>query len=300
MPRPAGEAAPANPLLGEFLDHIKVERKLSANTQAAYGADLRAYLAYLTSKRLKAPMVTPENLAEFLWARRSQGLQAASAARLMESLKQFHRFLLAEGHSEKDPTAALTAPKAPRRLPQVLSVEEISKLLTYTPPNPRAPDHRFKAMLELMYAAGLRVSELVNLHRADVDLDLGFVKVMGKGGKERLVPIHRRAVHLLARYREERKGRSGDYFFAGPSGKPPSRVMFWYRLRRWAKAAGVLRPFSPHSLRHSFATHLLSGGADLRVVQEMLGHADISTTQIYTHVDREQLQKAHKRFHPRS
>lgn len=299
MPKP-GE--PLDPKLTEFLDHLRVERKLALNTLSAYSADLRRYLAYLAARREKAVSATPEILGEFLWARRSQGLRPSSAARLMESLKQFHRFLLVEGHAAADPTATLVAPKAPKHLPHFLSVEEISRLLSHQPPKPRASDKRFKAMLELMYAAGLRVSELVNVTRDNLDLEMGFVKVLGKGGKERLVPIHRRAVGVLTRYQTERKSQSRrgqDFFFAGPTGRPPSRVTFWHHLRKWAKSAGVTRPFSPHSLRHSFATHLLSGGADLRAVQEMLGHADISTTQIYTHVDRDQLQRAHKKFHPR-
>jgi len=242
---------------------------------------------------------TPDRISDFLWARRSEGLQATSLLRLTESLKQFFRYLKTETGATSDPTSTLVGPKRPERLPKVLTVEEVARLLSFSPARPRWTDRRFKAMLEILYASGLRVSELVNLRRDQIDMDVGFVRVWGKGGKERLVPVNRRAIHALRGYLTERPPSAAGHLFARSSGRPLTRFGFWGRLRTWARAAGVHRPLSPHTFRHSFATHLLSGGADLRSVQEMLGHADISTTQIYTHVDREALKRAHRKFHPR-
>jgi integrase/recombinase XerD len=293
------EAAATPPFLQEFLDHLRVERKLAANTLAAYGTDLKSYFRYLVRAGLALEAVTAETLAEFLWARRTEGLKPASLLRLAGALKQFHRYLKREGHAAQDPTATLTGPKKPERLPNVLTDEEVRRLLTHAPSPPRFADRRFRAMIELLYATGLRVSEMVSLKRDQVDLEVGFVRAWGKGGKERVVPMNRRAIAALQGLLAERPVGPGGYLFAHPSGRPLTRVSFWQHLRRWARDAGVHRPLSPHVLRHSFATHLLANGADLRSVQEMLGHADISTTQIYTHVDREALKRAHRQFHPR-
>lgn len=287
-----------SPILQEFLDHLLVERKLAKNTVLSYGFDLRPYLIYLEERKVPVGEVGPGDLSDFLWGRRA-GLKSSSLYRLSESLRQFHRFLKIEGHSEADPTGQLSTPKTSERLPKVLSVEEVSRLLAHTP-KPTEHALRFKAMLELLYAAGLRVSELVGLPATGVDLEVGYVRVFGKGGKERVVPINRRAIHAVRVYRELLKDPSKDGpLFVGRAGHPLTRTAFWYELRKWARDAGVRKPISPHVLRHSFATHLLKGGADLRVVQEMLGHADISTTQIYTHLDREAIKKAHRQFHPR-
>lgn len=296
---PENPSGPPAPELTEFLDHLRVERKLSPNTVVAYGSDLKPYAAFLKKRGLAFDAVTPPVLTDFLWERRER-LKAASLARLGESLRQFHRFLKSEGRSAQDPTENLSAPKTPQRLPKVLGVDEVGRLLSHAPP-PTARTVRFKAMLEVLYAAGLRVSELVGLPVGGVDIELGFLRVFGKGGKERVVPLNRRALHALKAYWDTRKDLPDPkgFAFAGPRGKPLTRVAFWYELKRWARAAGVHRPLSPHTLRHSFATHLLRGGADLRSVQEMLGHADISTTQIYTHVDRQGLKDAHRKFHPR-
>ncbi len=286
-------------VLQEFLDHLRVERKLAKNTVLAYGADLRPYLAYLAGKSVPVGDVGPGDLSDFLWARRAAPLKSSSLYRLSESLRQFHRFLKVEGHSKADPTGQLSTPKTSDRLPKVLSVDAVSRLLAHTP-KPSEHALRFKAMLELLYAAGLRVSELVGLPAAAVDLEVGYVRVFGKGGKERVVPINRRAIYAIRVYRESLKIPAQDGpLFVGRAGRPLTRTAFWYELKKWARDAGVRKPLSPHVLRHSFATHLLKGGADLRVVQEMLGHADISTTQIYTHLDREAIKKAHRQFHPR-
>ncbi len=287
-----------SPILQEFLDHLRVERKLAKNTVLAYGADLRPYLAYLEGKGVPVGEVGPGALSDFLWVRRTV-LKSSSLYRLSESLRQFHRFLKIEGHSKADPTGQLSTPKTSERLPKVLSVEEVSRLLAHTP-KPTEHTLRFKAMLELLYAAGMRVSELVGLPVGGIDLEVAYVRIFGKGGKERVVPINRRAIHAVRLYRESLKNPSQDGpLFVGRAGRPLTRTAFWYELKKWARDAGVRKPLSPHVLRHSFATHLLKGGADLRVVQEMLGHADISTTQIYTHLDREAIKKAHRQFHPR-
>ena len=289
---------PKTQRLQEFLDHLRVERKLAKNTVLAYGADLRPYLAYLEQKGVPVGEVTPGDLSDFLWDRRAV-LKSSSLYRLSESLRQFHRFLKIEGRSKADPTGQLSSPKTAERLPKVLSVEEVERLLAHGP-KPTEHTLRFKAMLELLYAAGLRVSELVGLPATAVDLELGYVRVFGKGGKERVVPINRRAIHAIRLYRESLKTPAPDGpLFVGRAGRALTRTAFWYELKKWARDAGVRRPLSPHILRHSFATHLLKGGADLRVVQEMLGHADISTTQIYTHLDNEAIKKAHRQFHPR-
>lgn len=284
-------------LLDEFLDHLRVERKLAKNSVLAYGADLRIYLAFLSKRGVDPRGVVPGDLSDFLWERRSAPLKPSSLCRLSESLRQFHGYLTLEGHTATNPTLSLASPKTGERLPKILSVDDVVRLLTWTPKATRGRV-RFKAMLELLYASGLRVSELVSLTREQLDLDLGSVRVFGKGGKERVVPVHPRAVQILKRYLEGRRD-SSPLLFPGSKGRALTRVAFWYELKKWAREAGVHRPVSPHVIRHCFATHLLQGGADLRVVQEMLGHSDIATTQIYTHVDRRSIKKAHKTYHPR-
>jgi len=295
------QSRPEFPLLEDFLKHLRVEKGLSKNTVDSYGFDLRHFLQDLAQARRDPLRVDHAAITDYLWRRRAEGLKPTSLYRKAESIKQFYRFLLLEGRLKVDPTANMTAPKIPQRLPRFLSVDEVTRLLSH-PHDGHEPSVRFKAMLELMYAAGLRVSELVNLDEKQVDLEMGLVKAFGKGGKERLVPINHRAITALQVYSDLKKRSrpgSGRHLFLGNRGKPLTRAAFWYQLRKWARAAGLTKPIHPHMLRHSFATHLLSGGADLRSVQEMLGHADIATTQIYTHVDKDQLKRAHKRFHPR-
>lgn len=292
---------PDSDFLASFLTHLRSERGLSQNTLLSYGGDLKAYLAYLQGISTPLPDVRHSHISDFLWRRREAGLKPSSLGRLAAAVKQFHRFLKRESLLPEDPTETMVAPRAQERLPKVLSADEMSRLLGH-PGDGGEHDLRFKAMLELMYAAGLRVSELTGLLESQVDLNDGLVRVVGKGGKERQVPMNGRAAHALRNYLTLKwAGKRGKtkILFTGPSGKPLTRVAFWYQLKKWAVLAGVHRPLSPHVVRHSFATHLLEGGADLRSVQEMLGHADISTTQIYTHVDRGHLKRAHKKFHPR-
>jgi integrase/recombinase XerD len=290
-----------HPFLQDFSVYLRAERGLSPNTLAAYGADLKGYLTFLSTLSVAPDKVETRHLSDFLWRRRKDGLKPASLYRLAESLRQFHRFLHREGRSSQDPTENMSSPRTGERLPKVLSIEDVTRLLAH-PGDGRDADVRFKAMLELLYAAGLRVSELVNLEEGQLDLEMGLVRAFGKGGKERLVPVNSRALSAIRAYLAMKRAKNPvatKHLFTGPSGKPLTRVAFWYQIKKWAAAAGVFKSLSPHVLRHSFATHLLAGGADLRSVQEMLGHADIATTQIYTHVDRSQLKKAHKKFHPR-
>ena len=229
------------------------------------------------------------------------GLKTSSITREIESLRQFYKFLVNEDYAAHNPAALLDLPKRYAALPQTLNPQEINRLLGAM--NPRKEvDVRYKAMLELLYATGLRVSELVNLRKNEVDLEVGYLKVLGKGGRERIVPIGSRARIALRAYLDIRNKKKieGEFLFIGRRKKPVSRVTFWRQLKAYARSAGISKNISPHTLRHSFATHLLSGGADLRSVQEMLGHVSISTTQIYTHVDHRQIKDAHKRFHPRT
>ncbi|MDE2291241.1 MAG: tyrosine recombinase [Elusimicrobia bacterium] len=303
--RPAEAGRPPSPgdwLLAEFSRHLALERGLSKNTCAAYLSDLRAFLDWLGERDpLKAD---PALLDDFLWREKSEkSLSPASLFRRMESLRAFYRFQAAEERVADDPTRDFRAPRLPRRLPDALSEAEMRTLLS-------APDDgafhalRAKTLLELLYATGIRASEALALKPEYVNLSEGWVRVMGKGAKERLVPMHERAARLLARYLAERERRFGDrahapQVFLGRGGKALSRVQLWRDLAALAKRAGLGRAVHPHLFRHTFATHLIRGGADARSVQEMLGHASLQTTQIYTHLDAGALKRAHKKHHPR-
>jgi integrase/recombinase XerD len=306
-----------DPLLEEFLNFIRVEKSLSPNTISAYRTDVSLFLRFIREQKRALDQVSHPDLTQFLWSQKQAGKAAASIIRYIESLRQFFRFLLGEGYLVKDPTAALALFKRPERLPKMLTLKEITKLLT--PAEHPAPAKKeetlsarertlcFWTAFELMYATGMRVSEATGLKDNQVDLAAGFIRVKGKGGKERVVPFGRRAQSLLEQYyplrdRVRRKtlvGNGNDFVFPSAQGGRMSRGTFYAHLKKMAANAGIAKKVSPHVLRHTFATHLLEGGADLRVVQELLGHADISTTQIYTHVDRSHLKNAHKNFHPR-
>ncbi|MBI3292573.1 MAG: site-specific tyrosine recombinase XerD [Elusimicrobia bacterium] len=288
------------PFLQEFLRHCAVEKGLASNTLLAYQRDLKTYLAFLETQRLN-PLNTPRTaISDYLWARRSQRLKTSSLFRAFEAIRGFHRFLVAEGHTVQDPTLSLNAPRLVRRLPPVLSVAEVRRLIT-APQGTRFLEVRDRAFLELMYATGMRVSELVQLEIGQLDLQVGMVRVMGKGGKERIIPLGHPAIVALQRYLEIRRQRfpNATTVFISQRGQSMSRQACWYRLRRYGHQANINQRVSPHLLRHSFATHLLEGGADLRAIQEMLGHASIATTQIYTHVDRDRLKSLHRKYHPR-
>jgi integrase/recombinase XerD len=245
--------------------------------------------------------VTHEDLTDYLWSRKSGGIKATSLARYMASLRTFYRFLLADNLLQKDPSAFLQTPRKPERLPRYLSVPEVGLLMQAAHGRSLAKV-RLRAMLELMYATGLRVGELTQLTLDQLDLTVGYVRAFGKGSKERIVPVGERARLAVQAYlnRRPETPASVKTLFVSNRKTPVSPVQFWRLIRAAARSAGIQKPVSPHTLRHSFASHLVQNGADLRAVQEMLGHASIATTQIYTHLSRSHLQEAHRKFHPRS
>ena len=294
----------SHPDLDAFLEYLVVERGLRQNSLEAYQRDLHRYLTYLHDRERDVRCLDRTEVPRYLLVLREAELAPRSVARHLSAIRQFHRFLVRQGRATEDPTAHLDAPRPWRRLPGVLSGEEVDRLLAVrraTTPQ----GWRNRAMLELMYASGLRVSELVGLRLGDVDLGLGIVRVVGKGDKERLVPVGDAATESLHAYlREGRprlaKGRASDRLFLGRHGGGLTRQMFWVIIKQVAIAAGITKQVTPHTLRHSFATHLLEHGADLRSVQLMLGHADIGTTQIYTHLSRAHLKAIYDKFHPRA
>jgi integrase/recombinase XerD len=295
---------PASPELDAFLDFIRVEKGLAPNSITSYGRDLRGFLNYLRQGRKAIKETTREDIRNFLAALYGRGLSARSVARHLVSLRNFFRFLVKEAHIESDPTAEVDAPQIGHSLPKYLSTDEVETLLAQ-PDIATASGRRDKAMLELLYATGMRVSELVNLRWDDFEPDLGIVRCRGKGNKVRLIPVGKSALRAVEAYvRTGRtalaKGREVPFLFLNPRGGPLSRVGFWMLIRRYGKAAGIASPLAPHVVRHSFATHLLERGADLRSIQLMLGHSDISTTQIYTHVLKERLKQVYKSHHPRA
>jgi integrase/recombinase XerD len=299
------DARPLEPLLDLFLTYIRVERGLRPKTVDAYGADLQRYLDHLHREGIsRADDVGPEHVAGHLAALAKAGLSPRSQARHLAAIRMFHRFLLADRLAEKDPSRAVDRPKLGRPLPLVLSHAEVEALLA-APRTDSAVGVRDKAMLELLYATGLRVSELCDLTLDDLHLQAGYLVARGKGAKERIVPVGLVAIAAVEHYLrfargEIGQGREGRHLFVGPGGRRLSRQTVWKRIRLLARQAGIDKAISPHKLRHSFATHLLEGGADLRAVQQMLGHADVSTTQIYTHVDTKRLRTLYDRFHPRA
>ncbi|RPI08309.1 MAG: site-specific tyrosine recombinase XerD [Zetaproteobacteria bacterium] len=294
----------SHPELDRFLEYLVVERGLRQNSLEAYQGDLTRYLTYLRDRRRNPTSLDRTEVPRYLLALRDAGLSPRSVGRHLSAIRQFHRFLVGQKLAAEDPTAHLEAPRPWRRLPGVLSSEEVDRLLAVrevaTPQGLRN-----RAMLELMYASGLRVSELVGLRLGDADLGLGIVRVVGKGDKERLVPVGEAAADSLRAYLKHgrvrlAKDRASDHLFLGRHGGGLTRQMFWQIIKQAAVQAGIARAVTPHTLRHSFATHLLERGADLRSVQLMLGHADIATTQIYTHLNRAHLKAMYEKFHPRA
>jgi integrase/recombinase XerD len=288
-----------------FADYLGLEAGSSSNTVLNYLRDVRRYAQHAVAHGTRDPAaLSVTQVREFVYQLKDMGLAPASIRRQISALRTYYRFLIGEGHASRDPSAGVELPKMWRRLPEVLTVVEIEALLGA--PTPDEPlGWRDRALLEVAYGTGVRVSELVGLAVADIWFDEALVRVLGKGSKERLVPIGRRALGAAALYgREIRpqldKGKARDRFFLNARGQPLSRVGAWGVIKRAATRAGLKKRVTPHTLRHSFATHLLEGGADLRAVQEMLGHADLSTTQIYTHVDRDYLRTVHRSFHPRA
>lgn len=291
-------------LVEAFLDVLRVERNLAKNTVESYRRDLLHFTEFVENKRKKGLLeVSESDLREFLSFEYDRGQKGRSTARRLTALRMFYRHGLKEKWLEHDPAVKVELPKIGRALPHFLSVEEIESL--FAQPDLTTPlGRRDRAMLELLYASGLRVSELVGLGSSNVHLEMGVVRVFGKGSKERLVPVGRSAMGFLKEYLELArpalaKGRLSDALFLSNRGRKMTRQQFFLLLKSYAKKAGIKKEVSPHKLRHSFATHLLNGGADLRSVQAMLGHADLATTQVYTHVTPDRLKAIHK-FHPRS
>ncbi|HHH43537.1 MAG TPA: site-specific tyrosine recombinase XerD [Gammaproteobacteria bacterium] len=290
-------------LIDRFTDALWVENGLSENTCAAYRRDLYSLAAWLAGRSQPLAKAGAAELLAFLAERYRSGRAARSSARLLSSLRRFYRYLVREGRRQDDPTANIDSPKPDRPLPHTLSETEIEALLA-APDVTQAVGLRDRAMLELLYACGLRVSELVSLDTDRVNLVQGVVRVLGKGNKERLVPAGDEAVHWLQRYCEQARpqllrGQGSPRLFVSRKTGSITRQAFWYRLRAYAVRSGIRGHLSPHTLRHAFATHLVNHGADLRVVQMLLGHSDLSTTQIYTHVARERLRQIHREHHPR-
>jgi len=293
-----------NSYLDFFLNYLIVEKGLSVNTLDAYGRDLARYLDFLEKEGISHPDgISPFVVMQFLTQMKSAGLSPRSRARALVSLRMFHKFLMAEKIASANPASRVEAPKSLTPLPQILSPGEVERLLA-APGGDDPLALRDRAMLEILYATGLRVSELVGLKMSDLQLQVGYLSAFGKRRKERIVPMGESAVAELRRYLQFgrpllEKEAAGPFVFLNRNGKGLTRQGFWKIIKRRAGETGITKNITPHTLRHSFATHLLENGADLRSVQTMLGHADISTTQIYTHVTRERLKKIHQQFHPR-
>jgi len=291
-------------LSDRYLNYLLIEKGLSAKTLESYGSDMVRYLSFLEKNGIRdiSNAGTPVIL-KYLIFMRNEGLGAKSRARHLVTLRGFYKFLVNEKILKHDPARLVELPKSGLKLPDVLSVEEV-KLLLSIPDTGTPTGVRDAAMIELLYASGLRVSELINLKLQDINLEAGFVRIFGKGSKERIVPIGLFAKEKIDEYLKTSrplllKNIASRYLFVARAGRPMTRQGFWKLLKRHTQKAGFIKKITPHSLRHSFASHLLEGGADLRAVQVMLGHVDISTTQIYTHVAREHLKNMHKKFHPR-
>jgi integrase/recombinase XerD len=292
-------------LLERFFDFLALEQGASPRTSEAYRRDVERLTMYVVARGGRAPNdISSRLLREFIYHLKDLGLAPASIRRNVSSIRTYFRFLLGDGHVVRDPSERLETPKRWRSLPDVLSVDEVGRLLAAPSLDEPLP-FRDRALLELAYGAGLRVSEWITLAVRDVLFEEGLVRVFGKGSKERLVPIGRSAIGAVAVYLRElrprlERGEGKGVLILNARGRPLTRMGAWKILRHYVEKAQITKHVSPHTLRHSFATHLLEGGADLRAVQEMLGHADISTTQIYTHVDREYLRTVHKQYHPRA
>ncbi|WP_246942373.1 site-specific tyrosine recombinase XerD [Bacillus pinisoli] len=295
-----------NDQLQDFLHYLTVERGLATNTIQSYERDLKKYLHYLIEKEKLGSLetVTRTHILGFLKQMKEMGLSSRTLARHIASIRSFHQFLLRDKAVSHDPTVHIDTPQPERALPKVLSMTEVEILLE-SPKRETAFGLRDKAMLEVLYATGIRVSELMGLDLGDIHLTMGFLRCIGKGNKERIIPIGRAATEALELYintgRKELVGKkTTDALFLNHHGNRMSRQGFWKILKKLTKDANIKKELTPHTLRHSFATHLLENGADLRAVQEMLGHADISTTQIYTHVTKARMKDIYKTFHPRA
>ncbi|QPJ63284.1 MAG: site-specific tyrosine recombinase XerD [Candidatus Nitronauta litoralis] len=289
--------------LKEFSDYLKIEKRYSPNTVSSYGRDVLRFLDAMKGKKVQD--ISQQDVRNYLLTLKNEGISTRSSARALCSIKAFFRYLETGGHLDSNPAQILESPKLWKKLPTVLSITDIESILNGPDVNtPRGL--RDKAMLEVLYATGLRVSELVQLKVSNLNLEVGFLRTFGKGNKERIIPLGDQAQQLLKQYLESGRPKflkeceqTGDLFLSN-RGKGMSRQMFWQIIRKYARSGNVQGAVSPHSVRHAFATHLLERGADLRSVQQMLGHSDISTTQIYTHVLKERMKDVFEQFHPRA
>ena len=289
----------------DYLTMLLVERNVSPRTFEAYQRDLNQYLAFIVKKGVDTlGEISQMHIREYIRTLNDRGLATSSIARIFSSIRSYHKFLSAEGIIKENPTLVLTSPKAPKKLPEVLSETEIAAITKAVDESSQFAK-RDKAIIEMLYSCGLRVSELCDLNISNLFLDDDMIRIMGKGSKERLLPIGGTAKRYLNDYLTYTrpgflKNTGSSSVFLSRNGKPLTRSMVNILLTKWVRASGITKPVSPHTLRHSFATHLLEGGADLRFVQALLGHSDISTTQIYTHLDKHQLKEVYKTHHPRS
>ena len=291
-------------LINNFINYLSVERGLADNTLVAYRRDLNKYTGDLNQRGIQAAgQVQREHITEYIYSAKEAGLSTSSICRSLAAIKMFHRFLVREHLAPADPTNLVETPKMWKRVPDVLSLAEVEAIINAS--HGKKPQQlRDHAILELFYASGMRVSELVGLRVENANLEVGYVRCIGKGRKERVIPIGQRSREAIKKYCDAArpkflKSRVSADLFLSRLGKRMTRQSIWKLIKHYAKKANIQKTIKPHTLRHTFATHLLEHGADLRSVQEMLGHADISTTQIYTHVDRERLKTVHKQFHPR-
>lgn len=284
-------------LLEKFIDYILVEKNLSENTVGAYKNDLLKFKEFLEKKKLKLNSIENQDITEFIIFLKKKNLSSLSIVRILSSLRNFYKFLIGKGII-KNLKLTIESPKVEKKLPEVLSKEEIEKILSVE--NLSKNSIRDLAILELFYGSGLRVSEVCNLKISDLNLDEGFVKIRGKGNRERIAILNERTIELIRKYLSLRKPSTEDYLFLNSRRKRISRQSIWKIVKKYTKYAGIGKNVKPHTLRHSFATHLLSEGLDLRIVQELLGHKSISTTEIYTHLNKKQIKEIYKRFHPRA
>jgi integrase/recombinase XerD len=291
-------------LIDVFLNYLSVERGLSQNTIVSYREDLNVYIDFIKSRAIESLSKTKKNeITDFMFQQKDRGLAANSIARRLAAIRMFYRFLVRERILKNDPTSLVDTPKLWKKIPDTLSVNEVEALLSQ--PNIRQTQGlRDKAILETLYATGMRVSEAVNLKQDNVNLEVGFLRCIGKGNKERIIPLGKKAIASVQRFIEVSrpkllKAKESEFLFLNRFGKKISRQSLWKIIKRYASQARIKKSIKPHILRHSFATHLLERGADLRSVQEMLGHSNISTTQIYTHINKERLKSIHRMYHPR-
>ena len=290
--------------INTFLDYLSVERGLANNTISSYRDDLNSYLGFIAENHIDTlSKTTKNNITDFMLFQKNKGISANSIARRLAAIKSFYRFLVRERILNIDPTSLIETPKLWKRIPEALSVSEVEVLLNQ-PDTRDTQGVRDRAILETLYACGLRVSEAVYLRLDNVNLEIGFLRCIGKGNKERVIPLGQKAIQGIKRYLEVSRlkllgKKESEFLFVSRLGKKISRQSFWKLIKKYAQSAKIKKPIKPHLLRHSFATHLLERGADLRSVQEMLGHANISTTQIYTHINKDRLKAIHRMYHPR-